>query len=171
MPLSQPNTPWPSERLCALRARCDVVHEHDPAPASKQQRRFGAVQPSADRIMEQPSSRGAPRTGLRRVRRASRRRQRRTARLRAQHPGIHSPPVSPKPQLGPKCQTSSCIHGYLHSTQCCIPEVLALILISSFVGAMRPENRMAEPGSFRESLLDSFACCLHAYFRMACGAN
>ena len=49
---------------------------------------------------------------------------------------------------GPKCQTSSCIHGYLHSTQCCIPEVLALVLISSFVGATTPENRTAKPGSF-----------------------
>ena len=58
----------------------------------------------------------------------------------------------------PKCQPSTCSHGYLHCTQCCIPEVLALVLISSFVGATTPENRTAEPGSFRESLRDSFAC-------------
>ena len=46
----------------------------------------------------------------------------------------------------PKCQTSSCVHGYPHDTQCWIPEVLALVLISSFVGATTPENRTAEPG-------------------------
>ena len=60
--------------------------------------------------------------------------------------------------LEPKCQPSTCTHGYLHCTQCCIPEVLSLVHISSFVGATTPENRTAEPGSFRESLLDSFAC-------------
>ena len=48
--------------------------------------------------------------------------------------------------LEPKCQPSTCTHGYLHCTQCCIPEVLALVLISSFVGATTPENRTAEPG-------------------------
>ena len=55
------------------------------------------------------------------------------------------------PELEPKCQTSSCVHGYLHDTQCWIPEVLALVLISSFVGAATLENRTAWPVTFIEN--------------------
>ena len=57
------------------------------------------------------------------------------------------------------------LHRVIMAT--CIPEVFAQVLISSFVGATTPENRTAEPGSYRESLLGSFACCL-ASGRIAC---
>ena len=61
--------------------------------------------------------------------------------------GKRNPETSSRRQDNPSQNLSQNVERHRVFMATCIPEVLALVLISSFVGATTPENGTAEPGS------------------------